>query len=315
MSPSSDSYDWHVAGNGAIGMTMAWHIHNAGQRACLLSRSKQPNPMQLSYRFNDEKGVTWLCPTQNRPEGGTSITRLVVASKAFSVGEILETWAPALAENARVYFMQNGRDFIPQGALLPSHRANFIVNSGIAAYRLDANSVVQTAMKPIHVGDAEGQARPEPEVAADLDLLAKAGFKCEWASDIDQHRWAKLTVNAIINPLTVIYDCRNGELLKNPEAIELMNAMHKEASALFKDIGVPYGEEYLRELTENILHATRENISSMLQDYRNKSSQNELPYIMGPLIREAKARGVDVLRHCEVEARTNARFKAMATPG
>ena len=112
------------------------------------------------------------------------------------------------------------------------------MNSGIAAYRLDANSVVQTAMKPIHVGDAEGQARPEHEVAADLDLLAKAGFKCEWASDIDQHRWAKLTVNAIINPLTVIYDCRNGELLKNPEAIELMNAMHKEASALFKAIGL-----------------------------------------------------------------------------
>ena len=308
------SYDWCIAGNGAIGMTLAWHIHNAGQRVCLLTREEQPNPLKLKYQFNDEKPSTWSCPTQSQPEKGTSIPRLIVATKAFSVAKVLETWAPALAQNARVYFMQNGRDFLPEGALSPSHHAHFIVNSGIAAYRLDANSVVQTATKPIHVGDEEGSARPEPETAADLDLLAKAGINCEWTSDIDQHRWVKIAVNAVINPLTVIFDCNNGELLRNTEAIELMSALYKEATALFKEIGVPHGEEDLRELTESILQATHDNISSMLQDYREGSGRNELEYIMSPLIREAAKHEIDVPVLLEVESRANARFKAAATP-
>jgi 2-dehydropantoate 2-reductase len=164
------------------------------------------------------------------------------------------------------------------------------------------------------VGDEEGSARPEPETAADLDLLAKAGINCEWTSDIDQHRWVKIAVNAVINPLTVIFDCNNGELLRNTESIELMSALYKETSALFKEIGVPHGEEDLRELTESILQATHENISSMLQDYRDGPGRNELEYIMSPLIREAAKHEIDVPVLLEVESRANARFKATATP-
>lgn len=314
MSHGSDTYDWSIAGNGAVGMTLAWHIHRSGQRVCLLTREEQPNPLKLQYQFNDEKPKKWSCPTQSQPGEDAPITRFIVATKAFSVADVLARWAPALAKNARVYLMQNGRDFLPESALLPSHHVHFIVNSGIASYRSDARSVVQTAMQPVLVGDEEGSPHPKPEVAADLDLLEQAGIHCTWTNDIHEHHWVKLAVNAAINPLTVIFDCNNGELLKNSQAVAIMSDLHKEGSAILKKLGVSHREDELRELIEHVISSTSENISSMLQDYREGSGRNELEYIMSPLIREAEKHEIDVPVLLEVHSRANARFKAIATP-
>ena len=306
MTLSEDSHHWHIAGNGAIGMAMAWHIHHAKQHVCLLSREEVPNPLKLTYR-SEELESQWECPTRSRPDDGPMISRLVVATKAHAVAQAIKTWAPALTEDARLYFMQNGREFLPES--LPEKWAiSYIVNDGFAAYRFDNTTVVQTAHKPILVGDARGGETPTPQVAADLKLLAEAGIELRWTDDIDRERWRKLAVNALINPLTVIFDCHNGGLRTHPEAIELRNAMRGEIEALFAALQLDSNETLLHEHTEDVIKATHENISSMLQDFRHGRDNNELSYIMRPLIHAADAHGIDVPTIRTVDLRAQACF-------
>ena len=100
---------------------------------------------------------------------------------------------------------------------------------------------MQTAMKPVLVGDEEGSASPRsPRLRRILIFLSKAGIH----SDVDkrysiEHHWVKLAVNAVINPLTVIFDCQQWRACSGtPEAsCDNERDLHKEASALLKNIG------------------------------------------------------------------------------
>ena len=76
-----------------------------------------------------------------------------------------------------------------------------------------------------------GQVRPagvahisllqHPRLAPLAARLAAAGFAIETATDADALLWAKLIINAAINPLTALLGVPNGELLKRPAARQL----------------------------------------------------------------------------------------------
>ncbi|MCH2161271.1 MAG: hypothetical protein MK085_05290, partial [Phycisphaerales bacterium] len=196
MSTGNDSLDWHIAGNGAVGSAIAWHLQDAGQKVCLLTRSPQPDPMALTYRFMEEASQGWSCPTRHTPVEGMSISRLIVATKAFSVAKVLQTWEPTLTPDARVYFMQNGRDFLPEGALGSSRRAIFVVNGGIAAFRNSPSDVIQTANNPVWIGEQSGSAKPShPDIADDLVRLDATDLRFSWTDDIEAYSWRKVAAN------------------------------------------------------------------------------------------------------------------------
>lgn len=311
MSTALHHHDWHIVGNGAVGMTIAWHLHNAGQSVCLITRAPGPDPVQLTWRLGSDAPRAWSCPTRHEPLQGMSISRLLVATKASSVAEVLETWGPTLADGARVIFMQNGRDFLPDEDAHSTCRPIYVVNRGIAAFRTDANNVVQTANLPAWIGESGGGEAPShPDIADDLRRLNETDLQFEWSGEIEAHRWRKVAANAVINPLTVIFDCRNGEVLGNPEAKRLLDGKCREAADLLKALGFLETEHELRDMIERILDATSENISSMLQDYRSNAKQHELDFILGPMLREGRKRGLEMTVHQEVDRRVRARFKA-----
>lgn len=316
MAHGSNAHDWHIAGNGAVGMMLAWHLQRAGERVCLLTRSEQPDPVDLIHRFKDQPPETWACPTRFQPKQDTRINRLVVATKSFSVSEVLETWGGVLTPEARIYFMQNGRGFHLDQQPVPGQRVIHVVNSGLAGFRSGEHEVIQTAMHSMHCGDAVGSETPaDSQVSGDLDRLLAAGITMEWVPDIDDRRWIKVAVNAAVNPLTVIFQCPNGALLEHPEAMELMRGMHREIAEIFKGMGMAPTAEDLGNLTTAVISGTGENLSSMLQDFKRGAARNELDHITVPLIEQAAKLGVDSSVIQEVDRRARACFASRSAEG
>lgn len=316
MAQGSNAHDWHIAGNGAVGMMLAWHLRRAGERICLLTRSEHPDPMDLIHRFKDQPSETWTCPTRFQPKEDTQINRLVVATKSFSVSEVLERWRGTLTPEARIYFMQNGWGFHLEEHAVPGQRVIHVVNSGLAGFRRGEHEVIQTAMHPLLCGDAAGSASPADEgVSGDLDRLLAAGITLNWVSDIDERRWVKVAVNAAVNPLTVIFRCPNGELLEHPEAIELMRGMQQEIAEIFRGMGMNQTAENLGDLTSGVIAGTRDNLSSMLQDFERGADRNELDHITVPLIEQAGKLGVNSSVLQEVDRRARACFAGRSGEG
>jgi len=128
----------------------------------------------------------------------------------------------------------------------------------------------------------------------------------------------KLAVNAVINPLTALMGCRNGELTRLPFASRTMHMICWEASLVYaaemrrestlwledmqsrgvdsKDVTLPslpksLTTECLEDEVVRVAQLTKNNVSSMLQDVR-RGKITEIDYINGYLINLGRELGV-----------------------
>ncbi|KAK2758050.1 hypothetical protein FQN54_004456 [Arachnomyces sp. PD_36] len=118
--------------------------------------------------------------------------------------------------------------------------------------------------------------------------------------DFLQHRLEKLAINCVINPLTVIMDCTNGELLYNYFLSRIMRLLLIEISAVVCAMpelqGVPgvqarFSPERLRTLTLGTASKTKNNVSSTLQDVR-QGKKTEIKYLNGYIVRKGEELGI-----------------------
>lgn len=308
MASSAAQYEWHVAGDGAIGMALAYRLHHHDERVVLLSRERQDDPAELLYEPFGESVVKWSCPTMHQPEG-CSIQRFLVTTKAYSVMEVIERWSPVLQAGARVYFLQNGAGFLPDDALPASAVPLFVVNGGFTAFRAERRHVVQTSMKPVWIGNEAGAPVPTTaSVEADLRVLDKVGFHARWTADIARYRWEKICINAIVNAQAVIHETTNGGLLENDQARLDIRSMCDELDPLLAAMSIDLSVDHLHEATIALLRATATNVSSTLQDYRRGSTRHELDRINLVLLEQARSLGIDMPVHEDVHARVTGLF-------
>ncbi len=87
----------------------------------------------------------------------------------------------------------------------------------------------------------------------------------------------------MINPLTALYGCRNGDLQRYPEQIE---TLCREVASVMAMEGYHTSCEGLMQYVMDVIHSTAENISSMLQDVR-ALRHTEIDYITGYLLKRA----------------------------
>ena len=306
---------WNLVGDGAVGMALAHRLQATGESVQLVARRPLPDPVELVYRDGDGSSVTWSCPTASSTEGsvasGRSVHRLVIATKAYSVGEVLDAWGPRLAPGARVFFLQNGIGFRRPGDLPEDVHALDAVNMGFAAFRSGERTVTQTGNEPFQIGDAIGRSTPAVHsIIDDLDHLNRAGIEAIWTPSIREQQWLKIAANAVINPLTAIYGCRNGVLLDRAETSDLVDSLCVENDRVLQSIGLGAAGRGLLERTRHIIRATAANVSSMLTDLNRGDGRSELEFINGSLLRAATEHGVEVPVNRSVHDRAAERFAA-----
>ncbi|KAK7058453.1 2-dehydropantoate 2-reductase (Ketopantoate reductase) (KPA reductase) (KPR) [Paramarasmius palmivorus] len=154
-------------------------------------------------------------------------------------------------------------------------------------------------------------------------LLLMDTLKTSWTpmEDMQIAMRRKLVVNSVINPLTSIMGCKNGDILSTPTGLDIMRAVCHEASRVFAAEMRAASHSYLdsigaseaarqeippdrmsRELSAESLQqeclrvaeATKHNISSTLADIRRGASQTEINYMNGYLVRLGKLYKVSV---------------------
>ncbi|KAF8640851.1 hypothetical protein AX17_000499 [Amanita inopinata Kibby_2008] len=155
---------------------------------------------------------------------------------------------------------------------------------------------------------------------AALMLLEQLNVSWKPISEVQLAMRRKLVVNAVINPLTAIMGCRNGDIFTTRAAASIMNSVCQESSDVFAaqhraetqnwldelpsqgidpesaEIGrLPLGltPSNLRKEVWRVAQATRGNISSMLSDVR-LGRPTEIDYINGYLLRLGSMYSIDM---------------------
>ncbi len=128
----------------------------------------------------------------------------------------------------------------------------------------------------------------EPEWLAALNHAIKPVL---WHPDINHALWSKLAVNCMINPLTAIHQCRNGNLLDSAYQ-ETWRYMSEEIALIMQAEGIKTTSEDVLSLARKVALATAENYSSMNRDI-HYHRQSENAFITGYLLARAAFHGID----------------------
>lgn len=269
------STPWHILGAGSLGTLWATRLARAGVPVRLILR----NEARLAdYRAGQgltlvEQGVEQTYPVVGETPGSPEpIHRLLVACKAYDAQSAIAQLHPRLAPDAELILLQNGlgsQDAV--AAQWPSARCIF-ASSTEGAFRDGDWRVVFAGHGYTWLGDAS---HPTPPLW--LDDLQAAGIPHEWATDILTRLWRKLALNCAINPLTVLYHCRNGGLSAHHCEVATLCA---ELAELLERCGQPAAAQDLHSEVERVIQATAANYSSMYQDVAN-ARRTEISYLLG----------------------------------
>ncbi len=279
---------WHVLGAGSLGGLWAARLARAGLPVALLLR----DPQRLAqFRAaggltleHDGQRQTLALPAQTLADAAP-IRRLLLATKAYDAIAAARSLAPRLAPDAEVILLQNGLGSQEQvAALLPQARCIF-ASSTEGAFRSGAFEVTFAGAGHTWLGTVPPSAAPDW-----LSELALAGIPVTWSTDILERLWRKLALNCAINPLTVLYACRNGGLQAHAGEVAALCA---ELGALLSACGQPGAAAGLREEVERVIAATAANYSSMYQDVA-AGRRTEIAYLLGHACREAERQQLDL---------------------
>ena len=194
-------------------------------------------------------------------------------------------------------------EIFPDPESRPAYWAG-ICSAGV--YSVEPFTIVHAGKGPLKVGpivEVASHSMSEDSTASAgnrmIQRLSQAGVldtRVLTSIDINNCQLQKLVVNAIINPLTSIFRCQNGQLLGSPIRVALMKLLVKETGPIIRALlHAPsdlFSDAALLDLVLEVSEKTGVNSSSMLQDVQAKRT-TEIDYINGYVVAQGTRLGLD----------------------
>ncbi|WP_164669105.1 2-dehydropantoate 2-reductase [Virgibacillus doumboii] len=179
--------------------------------------------------------------------------------------------------NTPVIFLQNGMEHIKLLEKVSQPAIVGVVEHG--AIRKNDYSVAHRGRGNIKLAVFKGERSTLDSIERQLH---QPDFPIESFHDWELLLHEKLIVNAVINPISALFDITNGGILKNVHIQKLAREICCEVSFV---LNLDFNEQWNR--VQTIAEQTGNNVSSMLKDIR-ENNETEIEAICGYLIKRSK---------------------------
>jgi len=281
---SLSSYPWHICGVGAIGSLWASTLIARGSKVTLLLRdTDQLTQYQTAGGVNllEDDGQIHTQPNAlipNSPPHG-KIKHMLVCCKSYATLDAVLPWRKHLADDAQIVLLQNGMGSA-QALQRSMPNANiYCATSTDGAWSKGPFDVVRAGIGETFIGCFSDHLL-EAEIPSSIQSLLDTNhgshnsknnpftpvLNISWHTDIRTPMWHKLAINSVVNALTAIYHCSNGELINHPQGRLRLEQLCIETQDVMARVGIMALGQGLLQTVVRILQQTALNKSSMLQD-------------------------------------------------
>lgn len=271
-----------VLGAGAIGTLWAFYLKRAGHNVELWTRSQGETVLLRSVDSSAS-----LSLQANRSSFLSETDLVLVTVKAGQVKTAIDSIADKLHPDTILLFMHNGMGTMDEVYTRITAHPVVLATTTHGALKQSPEKVLHTGRGVTLLGGYNDKGK---QCQFLTDVLNNALPSVQWDKNIDKVLWNKLAVNCAINPLTALYQCKNGELASDSHRTELTQVIEEVSQVMHAEqIDVEFST--LFDKVMQVINATAENFSSMHQDlYYQRPS--EIDYITGYLCRIAQQHNI-----------------------
>ncbi|AJD90902.1 2-dehydropantoate 2-reductase [Jeotgalibacillus malaysiensis] len=270
----------HIIGAGSIGLLFAHRLSKCGHSIQIITRSeKQSEELNRHGVVNQSAQKITAGPLEHTQFHQADA--VLIAVKQYH----LEAIMPAISDipaSIPLIFLQNGMSHLEHLSSL-THEHIFVSTVEHGAKKLNAYSVQHNGVGWWRLAAYRG----EDEKLQSILACHHKDFPIEYESDYLKLLRVKLIKNLMINPLTAIFQVKNGVLADNPYFNKMMISLYEELSAVFpEEIGYCSFQDIL-----DLCRRTAENESSMLSDIK-AGRKTEVESLTGYAIKIAEEKNV-----------------------
>ncbi len=278
-----------IIGSGAMGTLFGFHLA-AHCDITMLDR----NPAVLDaieqnggLSVNDATPRSVRVGRHSRDLFGSNIVFLFV--KAVDTLRALRPFAGELSPSTPIVSLQNG---------VGNEDAIKTALGGVVPVVLGITTESSLTMAPGRVRSSEegntiiGSAGASPATSRSVaQLLTQSGMRAAVVYDIRPHLWGKLVANAAINAVSALLDCESGEVLKDPNAARLAEALAEEAASVAAalKINLPFVNPW--QYVTEVIAVGADSKSSMAFDLES-GHPSEIDHINGAVAAAGRRTGV-----------------------
>ena len=274
-----------VIGAGALGTLFAGMLVRNGCDIAVIERDEdrvhaiRENGLIIEADDATTTVVAASIDSDPRVIGHADIIMLFV--KAYDTGDAVRSIETIITEDTAVVTLQNGLGNVEQIAQVVHQECIVAGTTAHGAHLLGPGRVRHAGRGDTVIGPLvpEGSERAE-KVAA---ILCSAGIPVLRSDAVMSVIWSKLLINAAINPLTALMGVPNGMVVQNRYLCDIVQNIIDEITRVAdrEGISIVFDDPFAK--VEEVASATSRNISSMLQDIRNKR-RTEIDYINGAVV-------------------------------
>jgi len=283
-----------IVGAGSIGTLLAALLSKLKEEVWLIAKTDEESK-KINADGISVEGVSgsWQAKVKasSDPKDAQECGLVIVCVKAYDTKGAAKAVRQMVGEEGFALTLQNGMGNIEllQDVVGQEKVIGGITNMGAA---LIAPGRVRHAGKgDVVIGRLDGKV---PVVMRAIrERFTRAGIETRVSKEIKGSLWAKLLINAGINPLTAITRLNNGSLVEIKEVRELMRQAVSEGARVAKRKRIKLAYDDPLAKVEAVCEATASNVSSMLQDVLAKR-RTEIEYINGFIVRQGQELGIPV---------------------
>lgn len=279
-----------IIGNGAIGNLLAAGLTEADHKFRLITR--EGAPLDLTLTRLDGRNVEFSPPVYSADQV-SEIQTLFVPVKAYQVMPALNTLKAAITKDTTIVLLHNGMGTIEEVTSAFPASPLYAATTSYGAYKADAKHCSETGIGTTVIGNVSHRDKQTSELLN--ALLSSTLPPCEFVDDVERLLWNKLAVNAVINPLTAIFDVKNG-VIAEPRFSDTVNQLCEETANVMTACGIQTSADEHKARVLAVAEATQRNWSSMHQDLTH-GRMSEIDYINGHIVNKGREFGITTPTH------------------